>query len=64
METDHIKKLKMHKLISILITVPGILLMAYMIIVEDEPGAIPLGLIIVGTVWYFLTRYKVRSLQS
>lgn len=51
----------MHKLISFLITFVGIALMTFMIIEEDEPGAIPLLLILVGTIWYFYTRSKSRS---
>lgn len=51
----------MHKLLSILITFIGITLMTFMVIVEDEPGAIPLLLIVVGAGWYFVNRSKVRS---
>lgn len=56
-------KLKTHKLISLLITVMGIALMTFMIITEDEPGAIPLGLIVAGAGWYFFTRSRIRSQQ-
>lgn len=59
-----IKKLKIRKMISILITVIGIALMIYMVIVEDEPGAIPLLLIITGSGWYFITRSKMRSQKA
>ncbi|MEX0662964.1 MAG: hypothetical protein WEA58_02070 [Balneolaceae bacterium] len=61
MKTDISKKLKMHKFISILITIVGIALMTFMIITEDEPGGIPLLLILAGTVWYFYTRSKTQS---
>lgn len=59
-----IKKLKMHRIISILITVIGITLMMYMVIVEDEPGAIPLLLIVTGSGWYLITRSKMRSKKA
>lgn len=59
-----IKKLKMHKLISILMIVIGIALMTFMVIVEDEPGAIPILLIVTGTGWYFVTRSKLRSQKA
>lgn len=61
MKTDNTKKLKLHKLISLLITVIGIALMTFMIIAEDEPGAIPLALIIAGVGWYFISRARTRS---
>lgn len=61
MKAENSKKLKMHKMISLLITLVGIALMTYMIIVEDEPGAIPLLLVLGGTIWYFYTRSKTRS---
>ncbi|MEX0721277.1 MAG: hypothetical protein WD059_11455 [Balneolaceae bacterium] len=61
MKSNNSKKLKMHKLISILITLIGIALMTFMVIVEDEPDAIPLLLIVLGTGWYFITRYRIPS---
>ncbi|MEX0844698.1 MAG: hypothetical protein WD022_05430 [Balneolaceae bacterium] len=64
MERNHTKNLKMHQLLSLLTILMGIALMTFMIVVEDEPGAIPLALIIAGTGWYFFTRYKVRSQQA
>lgn len=60
----NIKKLKLHRLISILITIAGIALLAFMVIVEDEPGAIPLLLIIIGTGWFFVTRSRMRSQKA
>ncbi|MEX0647675.1 MAG: hypothetical protein WEA56_05010 [Balneolaceae bacterium] len=63
MKTNNSKKLRMHKMISILITFVGILLMTFMIIVEDEPGAIPLLLVAAGSGWYFFSRFKIRSQQ-
>jgi positive regulator of sigma E activity len=61
MKTDNSKKLRIYKLISILFTLIGITLMAFMVIVENEPGAIPLLLIIAGAGWYFITRFRIRS---
>lgn len=55
-----IKKLKLQKIISIIIFVIGAMLMIYMIIVESEPGAIPLLLIVVGTGWYFISRSRTK----
>ena len=36
----------------------GIVLLIYMVIVESEPGALPLGLIVFGGVWLFFARRK------
>lgn len=61
MKTTNGKKLKIHSLLSLLTIALGGTLLIYMIVVEDEPGAIPLLLIVVGTGWYFFTRYNTRS---
>ena len=61
MKKDIAKKSKLHSLLSVLTIVLGIALLVFMIIVENEPGAIPLLLIVIGTGWYFLTRYRLRS---
>jgi hypothetical protein len=66
---DTIKKLKMntgeklrvHKMLSAITIVIGLVLLIYMIIVESEPGAIPLLLVVLGTGWYFITRARTRS---
>lgn len=34
----------------------GLVLLLHMILVEDEPGAVPLALIIGGSVWIWLQR--------
>lgn len=36
----------------------GLTLLIYMVTVEDEPGALPLALILGGTVWFFIARRK------
>lgn len=60
MEINIVEKLRLHKLISVLVIIIGCMLMIYMIYVEDEPGAIPLLLIVAGSGWYFITRYRIR----
>jgi len=55
------KKLKITRLLSIITVAIGILLLTYMILVEDEPGAIPLILIILGFGGFLITRSKFRS---
>lgn len=39
----------------------GAALMLYMILVEDEPGALPLGLILVSIVWLFGIKVRTRN---
>ena len=56
-----LKKLKVHKLLAILSFSLGLLLMIYMVLVEDEPGAIPLLLIVLGLGWYFIIRTQIKS---
>ncbi|HEU4883246.1 MAG TPA: hypothetical protein VFT45_13390 [Longimicrobium sp.] len=55
------RRLKMQSMLSILVIVIGILLMIFMITTEDEPGAIPLGLIVLGIGGYLVTRARIRS---
>ena len=39
----------------------GVVLLAYMVVVEDEPGALPLALVVGGLAWLFLARRRGRS---
>jgi hypothetical protein len=55
------KKLKIYFVLSLLITVLGLLLLGYMIFVEGEPGALPLALVILGSSWHVFTRIQIRS---
>lgn len=61
MNTSHPKNLKLQKLVSLLVTFLGFLLLIFMIVVEDEPGALPLALIVTGITWFFYIRSKLRS---
>lgn len=58
------KKLRVHTILSVLTFAIGAVLMVYMISFEDEPGGIPLLLIVFGMVWYFITRSRIRSHQK
>ncbi len=58
------ESLRLHKIISILTIVIGVVLMIYMISVESEPGAIPLLLILLGAGWYLVTRVRSQSNQK
>lgn len=61
MDTAKTKKLKISRLLSIITVAIGILLLTYMILVEDEPGAIPLMLITLGFGGFLVTRFKTPS---
>ncbi|MAO66181.1 MAG: hypothetical protein CL666_14395 [Balneola sp.] len=64
MESDHFKKLRIHRLLSLLTLFIGLALVTFMIVSEGEPGALPLALILVGTGWYLFSRSKLRSQQN
>ena len=53
--------LKAQRVISLAITAVGVLLLTYMITVEDEPGALPLALVIGGLAWFFITRARIGA---
>jgi len=55
------EKHRVHRLLSVLTIVLGVMLLIYMIVVESEPGAIPLLLIAVGTIWFLVLRTRLRS---
>ena len=48
----------MQRFAAVALTLVGIALLIYMIVVEDEPGALPLALTIGGIVWYVLARRR------
>ncbi|WP_020401793.1 hypothetical protein [Gracilimonas tropica] len=52
------------RILSALMILIGIMLLAFMIVVEDEPGAIPLLLILAGSIWQFNIRRKIRKTLS
>lgn len=47
-----------HGILSALLLLIGVALMAYMIVVEGEPGALPLLLITLGLGWYFAPQFR------
>lgn len=53
-----IRNLRINPHLSLLMITPGIILLAYMILIEDEPGAIPLLMAIIGICWYIVTKRK------
>lgn len=56
--------LRAQRTISLVITVLGVVLLAYMIAVEDEPGALSLALLLGGVVWFYITRARIRATNT
>jgi len=54
-------KSKWSKILSLLTVFLGFVLLIYMIRVEDEPGALPLLLIITGVVWFIISRNQIKK---
>jgi len=54
-------KSKWSKILSLLTVFLGFVLLIYMIMVEDEPGALPLLLIITGVVWFIISRNQIKK---
>lgn len=58
---EKVIKQKWSKVLSLLTILLGAVLLVYMIKVEDEPGAVPLILIIIGIVWFFVNLYQSKK---
>ena len=52
---------KIQKTMSAVIGAIGLALLVMMITTEGEPGALPLGLILIGTIGYVTGRMRERS---
>jgi hypothetical protein len=63
MTEAHHTMYKSQSLISTLLLVLGLLLLVFMITVEDEPGALPLALIVGSLTWKYIIR-RQRKLEN
>lgn len=63
MTETHRDSFKTQNIVSSIVLTLGLILLVFMITVEDEPGALPLALVLGGLVWQFVIRRK-RKLQS
>jgi hypothetical protein len=52
MKTNHNKTDKTGNRVALVILITGLMLLAYMVVVESEPGALPLLMILLGGGWY------------
>lgn len=50
--------------LSVVLIVLGFALMVMMIVVENEPGALPLLMLLVGIGWYVVTRLRLRARRA
>jgi hypothetical protein len=46
------------KLSSVVILILGLVLLVYMVLIEDEPGALPLLLVLIGALGLIYSRFK------
>ncbi|HLP53541.1 MAG TPA: hypothetical protein VK151_00860 [Fluviicola sp.] len=53
--------LKLSRILSLIILFLGALLITFMITVEGELGALPLLLVLTGTVWFVITQIRIRK---
>jgi hypothetical protein len=58
---EKVIKQKWSKVLSLLTILLGAVLLVYMIKVEDELGAVPLILIVIGIVWFFVNLYQSKK---
>jgi len=57
-------RLQIHRAFAIATLALGICLMALMIHADSEPGAIPLGFVLVGSAWWLVTQARIRAHRS
>lgn len=58
-KTNH--PLRTQKIVSVITILFGAILLTYMVVVESEPGAIPLLIIIMGAVWFIISQYRSKK---
>jgi hypothetical protein len=50
----------MARIVALVVLAVGLVLLAWMIVVEGEPGALPLGLVLLGVIGCVATRVRTR----
>lgn len=55
------KKLKMNRILSIIVLIFGLVLLTYMIVIESEPGALPLFMLITGAIWFAINQMNIKK---
>lgn len=54
-------KLRIYRFLSMIVIILGSLLISYMIIVENELGAIPLFMLTIGIIWFVLNEIRIKK---
>lgn len=61
MQKNNIKQLRIYRALWILFTFLSICLISYMVIAENEPGLLPILLVIAGTIGLLYTQRKIKN---
>ncbi len=64
MKKEISKAVKFLRILSIISLLIGVILMVFMITVEDEPGALPLLLILIGSAWFTINQFKIKKYHN
>jgi predicted MFS family arabinose efflux permease len=64
MNAEKSSRLRMQKLLASILLLFAVMLLAFKIYADNEPGALPLLLLLIGTIWYFITYYRLRTLKN
>jgi predicted membrane channel-forming protein YqfA (hemolysin III family) len=55
------EKLRINRFLSIIVLILGSLLITYMIIIENELGAIPLFMLTIGIIWFVINEIRIKK---
>ncbi len=55
------EKLRITRFLSIIVLILGSLLITYMIIMENELGAIPLFILSIGLLWFVINEIRIKK---
>lgn len=61
MKNNITAKLRIYKFTSIIVLLLGALLITYMIIIENELGAIPLIMFTIGIIWFVINEIRIKK---
>jgi hypothetical protein len=64
MKKEISQTLKNKRIFSLISVFIGLVLLGYMIKVENEPGALPLLLILVGSIWLIINQLRIKKQNS
>lgn len=59
-----LQKLKIARICSLFLLFVGIVLVSYMVMVENELGAFSLLIISSGIIWFSIIQFKIKKLKN